>query len=391
MASRLRHAAALTLRSAISVGWWLVPPRHLAVVYAGRQLDVNGIAVLRALLEWGYPDPVLLVNDVAAARRVLDGSEGDDFSGVEVLEIRSARGVARLLRGRLTLFTHFFYRGPRPRGRRLVVNLWHGDGPKTPLPEGEEFRHPASHAVLSNNHGWGQATADAFALSPDQLWVVGLPRVDEMLRPTGDAALRSLGLDPAVPILLWAPTYRTAEFEGVRAWADSADADPFREVLGSPDSPLRAIHDSGRLQVVVKPHPFDASDYSGAGITVITNDDLTNLGTNPYRFMGRCSALITDYSSIWIDYAALDRPIVLYCPDLRGYREGRGFAGVPFEAAAPGPIVETTEELRDVLAEIADGVDVGAKQRLAACRTLGVDVRFGATERLRQRISDALR
>jgi CDP-glycerol glycerophosphotransferase len=385
-----RNAAADSVRWAISAAWAIVPPQRRAVVYAGRQVDINGVAVLSALSQWGYPRPVLLVNDVAAARRVLGGSGADDFPDVEIVDVRSLRGVARLLRGRLILFTHFIYRGPRPRGRRLVVNLWHGDGPKTPLPEGEEFHEPASHALLSNNRGWGEASAEAFALTPDQLWVVGLPRVDEMLRPTGDDALRSLGLDPAVPIVLWAPTYRTAEFEGVRGWSDSADAEPFREVLRSADSPLRELHGSGRRQVVVKAHPFDASDYSGGGITFLTNDDLAGVGTNLYRFMGRCSALITDYSSIWIDYAALDRPIVLYCPDLRSYTEGRGFAGVPFEDAAPGPVVTTTEELRAVLSKLADGVDVGQEQRLDACRTLGVEVRFGATERLMTRIAAVL-
>jgi CDP-glycerol glycerophosphotransferase len=120
---------------------------------------------------------------------------------------------------------------------------------------------------------------------------------------------------------------------------------------------------------------------------VITDEDLAGVGTNLYRFMGRCAALMTDYSSIWLDYATLDRPMLLYCPDVSAYTAGRGFAGVPFRQVAPGPIVETAQELHAVLEQVADGVDVGREQRRAACEVLGVEVRFGATGRLMEKVS----
>ena len=69
-------------------------------------------------------------------------------------------------------------------------------------------------------------------------------------------------------------------------------------------------------------------------------------------------AAVLDYSSLRFDFALTGRPMVFLVPDLRAYTEDtRGFL-YPFEDTAPGPLVETTEEvvaaLRDLPALAAD-------------------------------------
>jgi CDP-glycerol glycerophosphotransferase len=55
--------------------------------------------------------------------------------------------------------------------------------------------------------------------------------------------------------------------------------------------------------------------------------------------------LITDYSSVFFDFANLKRPIIFFTFDLERYRDKlRGFY-LDFEKYAPGPIVKCTEEL----------------------------------------------
>ncbi|QIL45795.1 CDP-glycerol glycerophosphotransferase family protein [Vagococcus coleopterorum] len=55
--------------------------------------------------------------------------------------------------------------------------------------------------------------------------------------------------------------------------------------------------------------------------------------------------LITDYSSVFFDYAILKRPMIFYCYDLEEYKNDlRGFY-FDFEKDAPGPIVQTEDEL----------------------------------------------
>lgn len=62
--------------------------------------------------------------------------------------------------------------------------------------------------------------------------------------------------------------------------------------------------------------------------------------------------LLTDYSSVFFDYAVLQRPIIFYCYDLDEYKNDmRGFY-FDFEKEAPGPIVQTSDELIEAVHNI---------------------------------------
>ena len=63
--------------------------------------------------------------------------------------------------------------------------------------------------------------------------------------------------------------------------------------------------------------------------------------------------LVTDYSSVMFDFAATGKPMIFYTPDLEHY--GDALRGFYFDllADAPGPVVETRD---DLLAQIA-GLD----------------------------------
>ena len=55
--------------------------------------------------------------------------------------------------------------------------------------------------------------------------------------------------------------------------------------------------------------------------------------------------LVTDYSSVFFDYANLKRPMIFFVYDIEEYRDNlRGFY-FDFEEKAPGPLVKTTEGL----------------------------------------------
>ena len=55
--------------------------------------------------------------------------------------------------------------------------------------------------------------------------------------------------------------------------------------------------------------------------------------------------LVTDYSSVFFDYANLKRPMIFFVYDIDEYRDKlRGFY-FDFEQNAPGPLVKTTDDL----------------------------------------------
>ncbi|MEK8169369.1 CDP-glycerol glycerophosphotransferase family protein [Streptomyces sp. M19] len=62
--------------------------------------------------------------------------------------------------------------------------------------------------------------------------------------------------------------------------------------------------------------------------------------------------MITDYSSLMFDYVNTGRPILFFTYDLGHYRDTlRGFC-FDFEENAPGPLVSTSRELVDTIADI---------------------------------------
>jgi CDP-glycerol glycerophosphotransferase len=109
------------------------------------------------------------------------------------------------------------------------------------------------------------------------------------------------------------------------------------------------------------------------------------------ELMLAADVLVTDYSSMIVDYANTGRPILLYTYDLDDYREEiRGFY-VDLEAIAPGPLLRTSDEVAEALLDL-DGVAGRHAERYEAFRRRFCELDDGhATERVVERIfSDVL-
>jgi CDP-glycerol glycerophosphotransferase len=85
------------------------------------------------------------------------------------------------------------------------------------------------------------------------------------------------------------------------------------------------------------------------------------------ELMLAADVLITDYSSMMVDYANTGRPMLFYTYDLDAYAEEiRGFY-LDFVATVPGPLLRTTDEVAEALRDL-DGVRSAHDARYAAFR-----------------------
>jgi CDP-glycerol glycerophosphotransferase (TagB/SpsB family) len=76
-----------------------------------------------------------------------------------------------------------------------------------------------------------------------------------------------------------------------------------------------------------------------------------------YPVMGYADCMITDYSSIYMDYILLDRPIIFFPYDLEHYLQKRGIQH-DYNTITPGPKCLTQAEVQQALREIVvDGGD----------------------------------
>jgi CDP-glycerol glycerophosphotransferase len=373
---RIGHLVSAGRRTAVWTLLRVLPARRHCVVHGWPDSEGNAVEMVRALrhryrgrIYWlledaGYPGPAFAAAELGDPRIVR-------------LAKSSPTALLAALTAELTVYTHGLYTAvPAPRNR-LVVNLWHGDGPKA-LKEASLVR---SQVLVSGSPFWSEYKRRTFRVAADGLALVGNPRVDQLFEPLPDAAAEALGLSPGRPRVLWLPTFRDAQ--GPRgAWADGdrlADSTEVTEVALA----LAAAAAHHGVELVVKPHPLDRDDYARLGITVLRDDQLRAARVSLYQLIGSCDALISDISSVWVDFLALDRPIGFFMPDLPELEHRGGLHHPGFADVVPGPRVDTPDDARTFIKMVA--LDAGALRpsRHPMFERLAVaDLSVGTAERL---------
>jgi len=369
------RAELVLLRLALSV----LPARRHAVVAGFPDEEGNSVETVRALAR-RLPVYWLINSSPASVEWLLSGAEGRER--IRLVPKDSKRAFLAYATARYVFFTHGLYGSPAAPRRRTFVNLWHGDGPKM----SKRFANVRSTFAVAGTRMWGEQRPVYFGVAASGVLVTGNPRIDQFARPVSDEQLEALGLDPAKPFILWMPTYRRTEYRGrrlarVRNWADAADlsdSERVRHLIGE-------VADSARrlgVTVVVKPHPLDADNYGATDLLVIDGDVLQNAQVTVYQLLGRSHGLITDYSSVWTDYLAVDRPIGFYCPDLEQYEAARGLNVDGYRDLIPGPLLDSPADFEHFLGECLEESAESRKTRARAVERVGAETRLGASDRL---------
>ena len=250
-----------------------------------------------------------------------------------------------------------------PRKNQVYVQCWHG----TPLKKlGYDLKN-SSNAMNSTAEIYRKYKIDAakfkYILSPsafasekftsawnlkefgkeDTVLEVGYPRDDYLSNYSqSDIAeiKERIGLgDVDKRVILYAPTWRDNQHTSAVGYTYKveADFDYLRERLGDDYVILFRAH------YLIK-NSFDFTKYEGFVYDATDFDDINELYVVS-------DLLITDYSSVFFDYANLCRPILFFMYDFEQYRDDlRGFYISLDEL--PGPIVRTEKDLCDKIDEL---------------------------------------
>ena len=343
MLSRLPHRIAGRLLRALMA---LVPARRQVFVEAFPNDEGNAVETVRALIE-RYDGRIIWANAPDVARCEALQLDPARFTRVGK---RSPRAVFAFLRSEVVFNTHGIYGGPKPVRGKAIVNLWHGDGPK-----GHAGARIPSTYLVSGSGVFGRRLADAFGVAERDLLLTGLPRITQLRHAADSSALSRLGIDSTRPFVVWMPTVRQYSAAGVNpARSDTTDTEADVGLAQLIRPGVRALEALG-IQVVVKPHPIDLVSRTFEGFPAVSDSDLITARTTLYAFLGASSGLLTDYSSVWTDYLALERPIGFFTPDLNAYLGGRGVHPRSLEIL-PGPTLETPSDFtrfgHEVLGEV---------------------------------------
>lgn len=153
----------------------------------------------------------------------------------------------------------------------------------------------------------------------DALLEEGYPRNDFLSNATAEDIEEikvKLGMDQIgdKKIILYAPTWRDNQHQsGVGyTYKTEVDFDKLRDELGDEYVILFRAH-------YLVANSFDFDKYQGFVYDVSKYDDINHLYL-------AADVLITDYSSVFFDYAILEKPMIFYMYDLEDYRDNlRGF------------------------------------------------------------------
>ncbi|MBQ8209903.1 MAG: CDP-glycerol glycerophosphotransferase family protein [Clostridia bacterium] len=204
----------------------------------------------------------------------------------------------------------------------------------------------------------------------DKMIFCGFPRND-YLNKTNDS-LEKFGFEKFDKVIFWLPTYRqrkdnvknkvAQEFE-MENRGTGIPAIETAEDMQKVNTYLKALN----CLVVLKPHPAqDLSAITEKGLSnffIINDASLKEKDVQLYELLGRCDAMITDYSSVYYDYLLTDKPIGLTIGDIDEYIAKRGFVYKNPLVILKGVYINSTDDLISFIGEINNGTDSAKEER----------------------------
>ena len=183
---------------------------------------------------------------------------------------------------------------------------------------------------------------------------VGYPRNDLLYSDNKEQSAqkirRHLGIPNDKKAILYAPTWRDDDYygKGQYKFQLKLDLSLLKEKLGNEYVILLRTH----YYIADK---LDLEGLDGFAYNVSNHDDITEI----FLISDIC---ITDYSSVFFDYANLQRPILFFSYDLDKYRDVlRGFY-IDVEKELPGPLLYTSEEILEAIEKV-DEVTIEYQER----------------------------
>ena len=209
-------------------------------------------------------------------------------------------------------------------GGAFIVSTWHGAGFKRIYNASYTGKFLVLKKFVDRIFCWTkmdlltctsefmcQQFLERLSITRSQMVITGQPRNDYFMKEIDDrnTVLNYLAIPQNKRIILYLPTYRSI-FQGEGIEKSIVD-----ELANN--AMLRDYIEKNNYVFVVKLHPLTKSFCIPKYDNFLLLEHGGNIDTQ--QLLGVAAVLITDYSSCFVDYALLHRPIVFYIPDKDDY------------------------------------------------------------------------
>ena len=284
--------------------------------------------------------------------------------GIKAYPHFSINGIWNFLRAKVLITTHNDYLSMKS-GDQYFVSLWHGIPIKTIGFKDEvdkqlleEHTIKKIDLLVATSSFTRTMFSSIFHLPKEKIIIAGLPRNDKIYssRPCPHIFEKITGvhINDSSSIILYAPTYRTSE---KRTEIHDIKEVPLYSIIkhfNKLDSFLKKYN----AYLLLKLHPLE-EDYvakyledvvsNRSRIRIIRSNILRNYFIDLYDILPCVDILITDYSSIYLDFLLKKQPIVYFISDISSYKQSRGFILEPYEKWTPGIKAYDLSELFEAL------------------------------------------
>ncbi len=242
---------------------------------------------------------------------------------------------------------------------RKIVNLWHGVAIKrienlmpniAPLKQ-KQLKNNAKlyDMVIASSKEDKKTNTKAFGVDNSKVKITGLPRYALLQKdyPLGELLKKELAKIEEIKngrkLVLFAPTFREANSSAIS------------QIKSSEWKILEEFIAKNNLLFGIRPHPYDIKDLP----KFIQNSPhfalfLSSKFTEPNIMLRATNILIVDFTSIWIDYLLLKRPIIGFAKDYKHYlEEERGFV-YDFNTIFPSRFIANINDLIDEIEKVLD-------------------------------------
>lgn len=318
----------------------------------------NSYAVFRYLIKSNRNDKYQfcwLVDNKECKDRILDKVKewNGNIDNVSIIKRKSIKGIfmcyrARYLFNTVGIFVNIVFRQKDKR-----INMWHG----MPLKQiGSNYKN--GDITISTSDLFRPLMAKGLKIPENNVLVIGQPRNDLLFCPEELSDDLKVILQGFKKIGIWMPTFRRSLCD--KQYSDGVFSKDMIAFI--PFVQLKELNDflaKQKTLLIIKFHPMDVLQLNKfetyTNIVFLRNDNFNQ--NNLYPLLANCDFLISDYSSVIVDFEILDRPIGITVDDIDAYRRTRG---LNFDKI-PGKYISSFEEFTNFIHDIRD-FQIGIEQ-----------------------------
>lgn len=272
-----------------------------------------------------------------------------------------------------SFYTHVTSKVNYKRKGRVIVYIGHGyaiKGYKAVKNDKMIFDYALSIGEKANI-----VQANFIGCSHELILPLGLPRNDLLLRNVGKGKENPFVVNKLFrKVILWMPTFRESTYAHLSE--ENCKTSSGLPLFSDENSVYELNNYLRKKQcaIILKIHPAqkekDIFKRKFSNIIIIHNKDIEKLGLHLYELIGKSDALLSDFSSVSVDYLLLNKPIGYILSDLDNYRKDRGFASNSPMSFMPGHHIYTKGDFEYFIDDILNDTDNYENKRKALVEEL---------------------